>query len=232
MDNGQLTAREARLAVMPSDQMFSSLRTQLANVREWNEERGWGFSADDLDSVDLTPRAVDKPLVVDLIAVYLGGNAELNGVRRTCHELWTVAAEQQPHTWSWESDWSEWKDYLKPVRLLNGIVHRPGIRRVTVDLGAYFEPGRYLRPSSVRGQCSAHAEVLAAAAHFPRWIRAMDGENVPYTWISGYAVMFANRPRFDRLPALSWSALRRTMSLTAAWAEHSFSGWAAPTCAS
>jgi hypothetical protein len=232
MDNGQLTAREARLAVLPSDKMFSSLRTQLANVREWNEERRWGFSADDFDSVDLTPRVQDKPLVVDLIAVYLGGNTELNGVRRTCHELWTVAAEQQPHAWSWESHWDKWRDYLKPVRLLNGIVHRPGIRRVTVDLGAYFEPGRYLRPSSVRSQYSAHAEVLAAAAHFPRWIRAMDGETVPYTWISGYEVMFWNRPRLERLPALSWSKLRRTMSLTAAWAEHSFSGWAAPTCAS
>jgi hypothetical protein len=232
MENGQLTAREARLAVMPSDKMFSSLRTQLANVREWNEERRWGFSADDLNSVDLTPRVENKPLVVDLIAVYLTGDAELNGVRRTCHELWTVAAEQQPHTWSWESHWGKWKDYIKPVRLLNGIVHRPGIRRVTVDLGAYFEPGRHLRPSSVRSQYSAHAEVLAAAAHFPRWIRAMDGKNVPYTWISGYEVMFWNRPRSERLPALSWSELRRTMSLTAAWAEHSFSGWAAPTCAS
>ncbi len=217
---------------MPSGKMFSSLRTQLDNVREWNEERRWGFSADDLDSVDFTPRVENKPLVVDLIAVYLGGNAELNGVRRTCQELWTVAAEQQPHTWSWDWYGDKWKDHPKPVRLLNGIVHRPGIRRVTVDLGAYFEPGRYLRPGSVRGQYSAHAEVLAAAAHFPRWIRAMDGQTVPYTWLSGYEVMIWERPRFERLPALSWSGLRRTMSLTAAWADHAHSGWAAPTCAS
>ena len=217
---------------MPSDKMFSSLRTQLDNVREWNEERRWGFRADDLGAVDLTPRVEDQPLVVDLIAVYLGGNAELNGVRRTCHELWTVAAEQPPHTWSWESHWGKWKDYLKPVRLRNGIVHRPGIRRVTVDLGAYFEPGRYLRPNRVRGQYSAHAEVLAAAAHFPRWIRAMDGQTVPYTWVAGYEVMIWERPSSERLPALSWSGLRRTMSLTAAWANHAYSGWAAPTCAS
>jgi hypothetical protein len=232
MDNGQLTAREARLAVMPPDKIFSSLRTQLDNIREWNEERRWGFNAEDLQSVDLTPSAQEKPLVVDLLAVYLDGNDELNGVRRTCHELWTVAAAQQPNSWSWESEWDEWKDYLKPVRLLNGIIHRPGIRRVTVDLGAYFEPGRHIQPSSVRRQYSAHAEVLAAAAHFPRWIRAMDGQTVPYTWIPGYEVMFWNRSSSERLPALSWSELRCTMSLTAAWAEHSFSGWAAPTCTS
>jgi hypothetical protein len=36
----------------------------------------------------------------------------------------------------------------------------------------------------------------------------------------------------ERLPALSWRGLRHTMSLTAAWAEHAFSGWAASTCAS
>jgi hypothetical protein len=230
MDNGQLTAREARLAVMPLDQMFSSLRTQLANIREWNDERRWGLSATDLGSVDLTPRPQEKLLVVDLIAVYLSGNAELNGIRRTCHELWTVAAEQQPHSWSWELDWGEWRDHLKPVRLLNGIVHRPGIRRVTIDLGAYFEPGQHIRPSRVRGRYSAHAEVLAAAAHFPRWIRAMDGQAVPYTWIPGYEVMFWNRPSSERLPALSWNESGHRMSLTAAWAEHSFSGWAAPTC--
>ncbi|MGH3984948.1 MAG: hypothetical protein ACRDST_20230 [Pseudonocardiaceae bacterium] len=82
--------------------------------------------ADDLDSVDLIPSAAstaqNKPLVVDIIAVYLGGNDELNGVRRTCHELWTVAAEHQPHTWCWDWYWDKWKDRPKPVRLLDGIV--------------------------------------------------------------------------------------------------------------
>jgi len=79
--------------------IFVSLRTQLDNIRKWNEERGWGFSPEDLDSVDVTPPVEGKPLVVDFIAVYLDGEAELNGVRRTCHELWTVAAEQQPPAW-------------------------------------------------------------------------------------------------------------------------------------
>ena len=131
--------------------IFVSLRTQLDNIRKWNEERGWGFSPEDLDSVDVTPPVEGKPLVVDLIAVYLDGEAELNGVRRTCHERWTVAAEQQPP---------------------------PG-----VDVGAHCEPGRYLSASRVRSHDAAHAEVLAAAAHFPRWVGAMDGKTVPYTWL-------------------------------------------------
>lgn len=228
MENGRVSARVAKRAIAPPDRIFASLREQLDNVREWNDEREWGFSADYLDAVDLTPSFEDEPLVVDLLAVYLGDDDELDGVRRTCHELWTVAAEQQAHTWCW--DWR--KDRAKPVRLLDGVVHRPGVRRVTVDLAAHFEPGRYLRPSKVRGVDSAHAEVLAAAAHFPRWIRAMDGKTIPYTWLSGYEVMIRGRSNPERLPALSWTEFRNTMSLTAGWANHAHSGWASPTCVS
>jgi hypothetical protein len=232
MENGYVTVREARRATTPPDEIFVSLRAQLDNVREWNEERRWGFSAADLDSVDLNPSEENEPLVVDLIAVYLDGDAEVNGVRRTCHELWTVAAEQQPHTWCWDWYWDKWMHRPKPVRLLHGMVHRPGIRRVSVDLGAHFEPGQYVSASKVRSQDSAHAEVLAAAAHFPRWVRAMDGETVPYTWLSGYEVMIWERPSPERLPALSWVGYRQAMSLTADWADHAYSGWASPTCRS
>jgi hypothetical protein len=111
-------------------------------------------------------------------------------------------------------------------------VHRPGLRRVTVDLGAHFEPGRNVSANKVRGHDSAHAEVLAAAAHFPRWVRAMDGQTVPYTWLSGYEVMIWERPRPERVQALSWVGYRETMSLTADWADHAYSGWASPTCIS
>jgi len=123
MDNVQTITQDAERATPPDD-IFVSLRTQLDNVRKWNEERGWGFGPDDLDAIDLTPAAEDKPLVVDLIAVYLDGDANLNGVRRTCHELWTVAAAQQSLTWSWDWYWDKWLNRPQPVRLFDGVVHR------------------------------------------------------------------------------------------------------------
>jgi hypothetical protein len=212
--------------------MFTPLPEQLANIRRWNEERQWGLDASDFHSVDLTPRAGNNPLVVDLIAVYLRDSAEMDDVQRTCHELWTVAAAQQPHSWSWDWYSDRWEQRRKPVRLIAGLVHRPGIRRVTVDLAAHFEPGRYVRPSALRSLDSAHAEILAAAAHFPRWIRAMDGKKIPYIWLSGYELLIRGRPAPWRLPALSWSNFRRTVSLTAGWANHSYSGWASPVCIS
>jgi hypothetical protein len=204
--------------------MFVPLERQLANVRRWNEEREWGFTVAELDAIDLTPRHHSDPLVVDVLAVYLDSTRRLDGVRRTCHELWTLAAQQQPHAWSWDWEWDEWKDEPKPVRLLDGLQHRPGVRRVTVDLGAHWEPGRHVRPRHLRGEDSAHAEILAAAAHFPDWVRAMDGRTVPYIWLSGYHL----EPSTHRLPGLAWVRYRRTMSLTANWADHSGAGWASP----
>ena len=228
--NGRVAAREARMALRPPGAMFTSLTEQLGNIRRWNAERRWGLDADDFHSVDLTPKAGNDPLVVDVLAVYLASTAECNGVIRTCQQLWSVAAEQQPHSWSWDWYRDSWQDIPKPVRLIDGLVHRPGIRRVTVDLSAGFIPGRHVRPTALRGPDSAHAEVLAAAAHFPRWVRAMDGKEVPYTWLLGYEVMMRGERTPLRLPALSWSHLRQTMSLTAAFLNHSFTGWAAPVC--
>jgi hypothetical protein len=232
LSNGRVAAREARIAARAPEIMFPPLPEQLANVRRWNEERGWGLTASDLHSVDLTPRAGNDPLVVDLIAVYLRDSAGMDDVQRTCHELWTVATAQQPHSWSWDWYGDRWEQRRKPVRLITGLTHRPGIRRVTIDLAAHFEPGRYVRPSTLRGPDSAHAEILAAAAHFPRWVRAMDGKVVPYAWLSGYELLIRGCPTPWRLPALSWSNFRHTLSLTAAWANHSYSGWASPVCIS
>jgi hypothetical protein len=210
----------------PPEKMFVSLERQLENIRRWNEEREWGFSAAELDAIDLAPHEHDDPLIVDLIAVYLPNTPRLDGVRRTCDELWKLAAEQQPHAWSFDWEWDEWKQEPKPVRLLDGLVHEPGVRRVTVDLGAHWEPGRHIRPRNIRGEDSAHAEVLAAAAHFPDWVRAMDGRSVPYIWLSGYQLSHPGLTH--QLPGLAWVRHRATMSLTANWADHSGAGWASP----
>ncbi|MGI8694816.1 MAG: hypothetical protein ACR2JK_18260 [Geodermatophilaceae bacterium] len=214
----------------PPPDMFASLVEQVANIRRWNEDREWDIDEHELAAVDLSPRMHADPLVVDLIAVYLdGSDSYLDGVRRTCHELWSVASERQPHTWSW--DWLRGDGYdapPKPVRLLPGIVHRPGVRRVTLDLGAHWIPGQAARPRRLRGPDSAHAEILAAAAHFPRWARAMNGSTVPFIWLSGYQVTYPEEGTDKRLPGLAWVQYRRTLSLTVDWVDHSHSGWASP----
>ncbi|CAN5327776.1 hypothetical protein BH20ACT5_BH20ACT5_23660 [soil metagenome] len=218
----------------PPAALFVPLTEQLANIRRWNDEQGWGLLDTELDAIDLAPRRHTDSLVVDLIAVYLDEGyvgedvGYLDGVRRTCHELWTVVTHRQPQAWSWDWLRDAYQHQPKPVRLLPGLVHRPGVRRVTVDLGAHWTPGRHVRPRKLRGPDSAHAEVLAAAAHFPTWARAMDGHRVPYIWLSGYQVTFPAESADRRLPGLAWVNYRRTLSLTVDWVDHSHSGWAAP----
>lgn len=214
--------------------MFVPLNEQMANLRRWNAERDWGLSPLELDAIDLTPREHADPLVVDLIAVYLDdlaandGEDNLDGVRRTSRELWTIAAAQQPTSWYWDWVRDRYDPRPMPLRLLPGIIHWPGVRRMTIDLGAHWAPGEHLRPSNLRGPDSAHAEILAAAAHFPEWIRAMDGVSVPYIWLSGYQVTYPEVSTHLRLPGLAWVEYRETMSLTVDRVDRAHAGWASP----
>lgn len=219
----------------PPSGLFTTVAQQIMNVRRWNEELEWGFGEEELAALDPIPRP-QTGLVVDVVVpylrqLYLGEGVEgLDGVRHTCHALWLLAAQQQPNSWCWDRSWDIWVNRPKPVRLLDGIVHLPGIRRVRLDLGAHWQPGRHVRPAQLRGPDSAHAEVLAAAAHFPRWIRAMDGKHVPHTWLSGYQVTVPEYDVDNRLPSMAWTGYRQTISLTVGWADRAHSGFASPVC--
>ncbi|MDQ6782357.1 MAG: hypothetical protein M3063_02700 [Actinomycetota bacterium] len=220
---------EALSPTAPPSDLFVPLAEQIENVRRWNAWRRWGFTPDEIDAIDVTPRPRAEPLVVDIIAIFVEASGSLDGIRRTCDDLWLLAADRQPNSWCWDgSYWNQPGVGHKPVRLLDGLVHRPGVRRVTIDLGAHWAPGRYVRPASFRGKDAAHAEVLAAAAHFPRWVRAMDGKRVPHAWLPGYEVTVPVGSRHPRLPCLSWTSYRRMLSLTSHEADYSQSGWAAP----
>ncbi|MBA2308050.1 MAG: hypothetical protein H0W01_01820 [Pseudonocardiales bacterium] len=216
--------------------LFVPLTEQLANVRRWNEDLEWGFSEADFDAIDLTESHHSQPLVADVIVpylddIYLGDDEDfMDGVRHTCDELWSLAAAQQAYAWCFDWLWAEYDGRRKPVRLLPGIEHRPGIRRVAVDLGAHWRPSRHIRPGQIRGVNSAHAEVLAAAAHFPQWAAAMDGKRVPFVWISGYQVTWPPQPESvqSRLLSLAFVRYRHSLSLTVDWAEHSHQGFASP----
>lgn len=203
--------------------LFVSLEVQLANVRNWNQMRGWGFTDADFDAVDLTP-GDHSGLVVDVIVVYLPDQGKTSGIQRTFEELWDIASSIQPGKWRYDS----LKSDKKHLRLLDGIEHTPGIRRVTLDLGANWDTTNGIRPIDVRGTDSVHAEVLAAAAHFPDWIQAMDGERVPYVWMPGYQVTIPGHEAWRGLPYLYWGSAGRKVGLCADWDGYPGYGWACP----
>jgi hypothetical protein len=206
---------------------FTSLADQLANVRRWNEDRGWDIPESEMEAVDLTEVSHASPLVVDLIAVYLPGDAErkMNGVQRTCADLWDIAASRQPNSWCWDE---RRDDGVKPVRLLAGMGHELGVRRVTLDLAAHWDRHRGARPLDVRSAASASAEVLAAAAHFPDWVRAMDGERVPFVCLAGYQVTLPSYEVWRHVVCLSWSHINRRINLSDNWADYYQDRFASP----
>lgn len=207
----------------PMPELFVSLEVQLANVRNWNQMRGWGFTDSDFDSIDLTP-VEHSGLVVDVIAVYLPDQGKTSGIQRTFEELWDIASSLQPNNWRYES----LKSDKKHLRLLDGIEHTPGIRRVTLDLGANWDTTNGIRPMDVRGKDSVHAEALAAAAHFPDWVQAMDGERVPYVWMPGYQVTIPGNEAWRYLPYLYWDRDDREVKLDAGWDAYRDCNWACP----
>jgi hypothetical protein len=207
----------------PLPELFVSLEVQLANVRNWNQMRGWGFTDADFDAIDLTP-VKHSGLVVDVIVVYLPDQGKTSGIQRTFEELWYIASRLQPGKWR-----HEWLNSgPKHLRLLEGIEHKPGIRRVTIDLAANWDCQNGIRPMDVRGSDSVHAEALAAAAHFPDWIRAMDGERVPYARMPGYQVMIPGREAWRGVPDLRWSSVSPEVVLGARWDSSRFYSWACP----
>ncbi len=205
---------------------FVSLVDQLANVRRWNRDRRWGLPESEFAAIDLAEASHASALVVDVLAVYLPPKAErkMDGVQWTCSELWDVASQRQPNAWCWD----ERKDGPKRVRLLDGIGHRPGVRRVTLDLAANWNRRKGVRPIDVRGRRSASAEILAAAAHFPDWVRSMNGDSVPFVCLAGYQVSLPTYEVWRHILCLSWSHFNRRINLSDNWADYYQDRFASP----
>ena len=165
-----------------------------------------------------------SPFVVDVLAVDLPAKDDVTGVQRTCEQLWAVASQRQPRAWCWD----ERRDGPKPVRLLPGVEHRPGVRRVTLDLAANWDRRVGMRPIDVRGPRSAAAEILAAAAHFPEWVRSMDGERVPFVCLAGYEVTVPTYEAWRHVVCLSWSHFHRRINLSDNWADYFQDRFASP----
>lgn len=205
--DGQFSDGKLYQAFSPPLSWFVSPEVQLANVRRWNEEQGWGFADGDFPAQipDFTP---SSPLEVMVLAVYLPdtgrGKRHVPGYVRTANELWQIARDLQPNWRQWDNLHLE----AEHLQLLKSIedTHVPGICWTAVDLGANWDKQEVVRPCDVRGNDSAHAEVLAAAAHFPNWIQAMDGTNVPYVWLAGYQV-------WTHVPILYWNGSRSEVNL-------------------
>ena len=208
-------------------EMFVSPQRQLYNLARWNAKRGWGFTDDDLSDIAReipppppSPPAPQKPdqeivqLQARVLEVYLpDGPDGTPGALRTFDELWSLAVEERRAKPFHLFDlWPRMTLELSP-----GLRHSPGLRWRTIDFGHGWVPHDPKGPKRL-GEAPhhlpaelerPHAGVLAAAAHFPLWMKRMDGRSVPYAWLPGYELsgvphnLGAMRERIVHHPRLS-----------------------------
>lgn len=188
---------------------FTLLGGQIAQVREWSREYGWGFTDEDFLRVAVNSPAWPEDRLTAVVLV-----PYLDIVERTFDALWNLAASRQENSWRQESLLSD----SEHLRLLPGITH-PGqtLRWETIDLGA----NRRRAPKDARNpKSSPHAAILAAAALHPIWVRVMDGNATPFVWLPGYQVTVPGRGRWESVPALGFGRADREVQLGAGWCKH------------
>lgn len=210
------------------ESLFSStLEQQLANERSWSRQRGWRLPRSWFDNVDTTPSGLARGLIVDVLYSILPargrGGARIESVQRTFDERWTLGA-----TLSQLDGWRQptLSSHSEKLRLLEGIEYEPGVFRATLSLCSHWGA----RPIDVRGSDSAGPEVLAAMAHFPDWIRLMDGRRIPYVCLAAYQVkdmLFGGKP-WSGVPDLEWYSVDRQVELGIGWEGANRPYWACP----
>jgi hypothetical protein len=235
----QLQAAEA-LAVPVVDRgehlvhgLFLLPTKQLARVREWNKEFGWGISDEAFAEAEkFVPAWPEEKLVAVVLVPYLADKKEqkgedeivvTTGLERTFHELWMRVKSEQDMSWCWDGYDKAGSDRL---RLHKGIEHTVGLRWEVIDLGC----NRNKMPMDVRNsKLSPSAGILAAAALHPQWVKSMDGDKVPYVWIPGYEVQVPDGKPWASAPRLDFDRGARGVQLAYGWSSLCGSEWAVPS---
>jgi hypothetical protein len=209
--------------------LFTTTGKQIARVREWNKEFGWGISDEAFAEAEKpVPAWPEEKLVAVVLVPYLADKANedetvTTGLERTFHELWMRAKAEQDANWRWDGYDKAGSDRL---RLHKGIEHKVGLRWEVIDLGC----NRNKKPMDVRSsKSSPHAGILAAAALHPNWVKSMDGDKVPYVWIPGYEVQVPGERPWASVPHLYFDRDNRRIQLDYSWCVYCSSYWAVPS---
>jgi hypothetical protein len=182
-DDGVAVNRPAPWHVRHSEaRLFTDPYSQLDNIRRWNERRGWGFSEADLAAAatfsEPWPMAPGHAWVLTPF---------LETFEDTYHELWNVIddegrAEMRQDPGTFEG----------ALKLIEGAVHTPGLYWILVDLLAaqpvQSEWSGKLPPPLISQSNHCHAEVLAAAAHFPSWLLNAKPRSGSWALAAGYRI--------------------------------------------
>jgi len=221
---GIIQDKSTPLITTPS--WYSSVNAQIYKVSAFLELHGrqQGFAPSDIPAApNFIPRTKTEVL---LLAVYLPDKGGVKGFRRTFEEWWYFIDPPVGLTkWRWEV----LKSDSKHLRLASGIDYKPGIRWVAFDPNAYRgkSPKEALVLSaSADSTTLAHAEVLMAAAMFPKWVSSWNGGKSPYPNMSG--LQFYLSTDWSNTPCLGRWDDDSQLKLDADDADYAASGSSSP----
>lgn len=203
--------------------LFVPAYQQLNCMKSRNITRNWGFTKEHFEKLG-EPPAWPAGL---LSAVVL--DVGLYTFRQTFEEAWACIVEsQQGHGgghWRWDAIKTD-NDHL---RLHSNRSHERGLKWRVIDFAAHWDKRDGIRPQDVRNEKSPDSACLWAASYFPKYIQAMDGENVPYMWIPGYDLNVDGYSPWPFVPLLSWYRVGRWVGLVAGPADGRGQSWAVPS---
>ncbi len=203
--------------------LFVPAYQQLNCVKSRNITRKWGFTDEHFEKLG-EPPAWPSGL---LSAVVL--DVGLDTISHTFEEAWACIVESQKdhngNHWRWDSIKTD-KDHL---RLYGGKSHERGLKWRIIDFDAHWDKKDGVKPQDVRGANSPDSACLWAASYFPKYVQAMDGENVPYMWIPGYELNVDGSTPWAGVPGLRWVRVYRRVRLYAGFADNRYQIWAVPS---
>lgn len=200
---------------------------QITAIIEWNEKYKLGFTDKQIDKAideayELPESDDDSNLTTWVLVPYL------KDLKTTIDTLWEIITTNHDKSWKWdELDKAEYKLY-------KGKFPKKSLKWVKLDLGTYHELKNVQSVKEVRkqadekGETLAGVEVLAAAAHFPKWFEAQDGDKVPYTDVANISVGNIGKSEPHAL-CVYWSPFGRWAEFDAHWVGRRTNWWAAPT---
>ena len=202
-------------------ELFGTPDEQIVHAKAWNIESGWCFTEDDFANLGPAPTVPNEKLVPIVLEV------SLDTISETIEALWPIIARQQPAKWRWEKLFSD----AKSLALISGQTHVRGLRWRVLDLKANWDGKTGVSTQNARLKAGnnslfPHADLLSAAAHFPKWIAAMDGVRVPYVWVGGYDLTV--RGRDPLVPVLNRDVDDGTVNFDAGNLDCPYSNYAVP----
>jgi hypothetical protein len=189
---------------------------------EWNCTFDLGFTVAEIEALGEPPAWPDG----ELKAVVLSWSLETP--QSTTAVSWHIASKRNGQYGRQGAGDLEDQKY---VRLAPGVPFTPHtLEWVTLDLGANRNRWGRVRPLDVRGEHSAHAQVIQAAAYFPGWVKGMyrDGESLPSVCLVGYEVDLTHGGFWSGTLKLTGRGSEGSLVLGDGYAHSWYKGYAVP----